>query len=63
MAILAARRRDVPILVPAFDSFAMTTVLTGLGFTDVRRVPFDTWQTQRDGFRFMVLPDATGRDE
>ena len=63
LAILAARRRDVPVYVPAFDSPAMPTTLGALGFTDVRVIPFDTWQTLSDDFRFMVLADATGRDD
>ena len=63
LAILAKRRRDVPIYVPAFDSRAMTTTLAGLGFTDIRAIPFDTWETLRGDFRFMILPDATGRDD
>jgi hypothetical protein len=63
LAVLASRRRDVPLYVPAFDSTAMTTTLAGLGFTDVRVVPFDTWQTLRDDFRFMVMADATGCDD
>jgi CMP-N-acetylneuraminate monooxygenase len=63
LAILAERRRDVPIFIPAFDSPAMTTTLTALGFSDVRSVPFDRWETLRGDFRLMILPDATGRDD
>jgi CMP-N-acetylneuraminate monooxygenase len=63
LAVLAERRRDVPIYVPGFDSSAMSQTLEALGFTDVRVVPFDKWQTLRGDFRFMVLPDATGRDD
>ncbi|HMI85352.1 MAG TPA: Rieske 2Fe-2S domain-containing protein [Polyangiaceae bacterium] len=63
LAVVAKRRRDVPIYIPAFDSPAMATALAGLGFTDLRVVPFDRWETLRDDFRFMILPDATGRDD
>ena len=63
LAVLAARRLDVPLYVPAFESRAMTTTLAGLGFTDIRVVPFDTWHALRDDFRFMVLEDATGKDD
>ncbi|MET0591674.1 MAG: Rieske 2Fe-2S domain-containing protein [Polyangiaceae bacterium] len=63
LAILAERRRDMPIFVPGFDNSAMNRTLGALGFTDVRVVPFDTWHTLRGDFRLMVLPDATGRDD
>jgi CMP-N-acetylneuraminate monooxygenase len=61
--VLAARRPDVPIFIPGFDSPAMTTTLERLGFKDVRVVPFDTWETLRGDFRIMILPDDTGRDD
>jgi hypothetical protein len=63
LALLATRRRDVPLHVRAFDSRIMTTTLDALGAADIRVVPFGAWHTPRDDFRFTVLEDPTGRDD
>eukprot|EP00899_Mesostigma_viride_P002133 jgi/Mesvir1/11920/Mv00258-RA.1 len=61
---LCAVRPDIDIIVPAFDSFSCDSLVTKLGFSAVRRVPFGQWQPLGTlGARFMLLEDFSGRHD
>ena len=54
---------DIPIYVPAFRSDSCDRQLQGLGFRDIRRVPFDTWTTLPGGMQLLIMQDKTDRED
>ncbi len=59
---LVARRPDVPIVVPDFESGSCVPDLHRFGFANVTALPFGKWMQLGD-LRLMILQDRTDRDD
>lgn len=60
---LARRNPRVPVYVPAFQSTSCQDLVRRAGMTDVRVTPCSTWVALDADTRFMLLPDAAGRND
>lgn len=63
LRLLYEANPQVPIYVPDFPSGSCLFLLKKMGFTHINAVPFDTWVHLDEHTRFMVLCDASGRDD
>jgi CMP-N-acetylneuraminate monooxygenase len=60
---LATVNPDVPVVVPDFASDSCPRILRDVGMNDIRIIPFMTWIPFGVDGKFMILPDATDRDD
>jgi CMP-N-acetylneuraminate monooxygenase len=60
---LAAVNPNVPVIVPDFSGDSCPRILRDVGMNDIRIVPFMTWIPFGQEGRFMILPDATDRED
>lgn len=60
---LAAVNPHIPVMVPDFAGDSCPRILRDVGMNEIRIVPFMTWIRFGTDGRFMILPDATDRDD
>jgi CMP-N-acetylneuraminate monooxygenase len=55
--------RGIKIIIPFFKNYSCDNLLSRIGFTNVNRVPFTTWQSIDKHCRYMVLKDYAGKND
>jgi len=53
----------IKIIVPNFNSYSCDNLLNRIGFKNVNRVPFLTWQLVNENCRYMVFQDFAGKND